>query len=123
MPAGRPTTYRPEFCQVVIDCGKEGKSLTQMCAELMISKQCFAEWREKYEEFGEACQIAINFSQAWWENIGQNHIVENKDGPKVNAALYGRSMAARFPDDWRENSKVEHAGSVTVTAGKYDADV
>jgi hypothetical protein len=42
----------------------------------------------------------------WWEDQGQTYLVGTKDSGNINASLYGRSMAARFPDSWRENVKL-----------------
>jgi len=36
--------------------------------------------------------------------------VETKDGPKLNGTLWSRSMAARFPKKYRDNSKIELSG-------------
>ena len=38
----------------------------------------------------------------WWEDAGQDGMV----GEKFNGQVWGRSMAARFPDEWREKTAV-----------------
>lgn len=35
---------------------------------------------------------------------------EEPGGVKLNPSIWSRSMAARFPKDWRENSKHEVSG-------------
>ena len=37
-------------------------------------------------------------------------MLEHKDGAKLNASIWSRSMAARFPKKYRDNSKVELTG-------------
>lgn len=109
---GRPTDYRPEYCQRVIDMGAKGYSVVEMCAEIGVDRKTLERvWPEAHEEFFQAFNLSRLKSQAWWESIGRNNIIEEHQGPKVNAGLYGRSMAARFPDDWRESSKTELTGA------------
>ena len=107
MPAGRPSEYKPEYCDVVIECGRRGESFAGMSCACDTSKQTMALWMKQNPEFLNSMENARTLSQLWWEKVGQDHIVECPDGNKVNAGLYSRSMAARFPDDWRENNKVE----------------
>ena len=107
---GRPTIYDPAYCERVIALGKLGHSVAEMCAELDISKQAIYEWEKKFPEFGDAFSRARLYSQAWWERKGRDYIVESPMGERINAGLYSRSMAARFPDDWREKSAVEMSG-------------
>ncbi len=107
---GRPTDYRQEYCETIQALGTKGYSLVEMAAELGCTKQTMFNWRDEHPEFLAALEKARTKSQAYWESLGRTHIVEDKDGPKINASLYSRSMAARFPDDWRDNSSVEVTG-------------
>ena len=109
MPFPQPgqTTYRPEYCQIVIETGIKGGSKNQMACDVGVTKTTLDNWRKAFPEFDEAMILAFQYAQQWWEKVGQEHIVEEKDGPKVNAGLYGRSMSARFPEDWREKSTTE----------------
>ncbi len=47
---------------------------------------------------------------AWWEDQGQTGMWQSPEGTKLNPQLWSRSMAARFPDDYRESNKVELTG-------------
>ncbi|KAB7765392.1 hypothetical protein [Xanthomonas sp. LMG 12461] len=103
MPAGRPTDYRPEYCQKVIELGKQGKSIVQMACELDVVKSTLYVWEETYPEFSDAFTRARQWSQYWWESQGQCGLTADK----FNASLWSRSMAARFPDDYQERKGVE----------------
>lgn len=109
MPAGRPTLYRPEYCEKVIELGKEGNSRVQIAAELGVAKSTLQEWEKEFPEFSVAITRAMTFSQAWWETKGKECLVMPA-GATFQSSVWSRSMAARFPDDWRENSKMEHVG-------------
>jgi len=120
MPAGRPSSYDPSYCAKVIELGREGYSVVEMCAEIGVSRPTLeASWPDAHPEFFEAFNHARVLSQAWWETQGRQSL----HADKFQANLYGRSMAARFPADWRESKQIEHKGGVTVTTGEHDAEL
>jgi hypothetical protein len=104
---GRPSKYDPAYCDKVIKWGKLGKSKTWMLAEIGIVDQTFRNWEAEHSEFLEAMELAMRFSQQWWEDAGQNGM---KSADKFSAPIWSRSMSARFPAEWRENSNVNLGG-------------
>ncbi len=102
----RPSDYSPEFCDQVIEWGKAGKSKAWMAANLGVARQTLDNWCQSHPEFLDAITRAMDLSQAWWEDLGQSHIV-SVQGQSLNAGVYSRSMAARFPSDWREKTATE----------------
>ena len=117
--AGRPTDYRAEMCERVIEAGKLGKSVAWMAAELEVSKDSLYEWAKVHPEFSDAFTRARLESQRWWEDMGQDNMIA-RPGETMNAAIWSRSMAARFPDDWRDKQEIEHKGGVTIQATALD---
>ena len=112
MPAGRPTLYKPEYCEKVIELGRQGCSVVEIAAEIGVARNTLeTDWTAQYPEFLEAFTQAKQCSQAWWERVGRIGMTEEPGGVKINASIWSRSMAARFPHDWRENSKVENTHS------------
>jgi hypothetical protein len=107
-PGGRPTKYDPAFCEMVIEWGKQGKSKAWICAELEVVDQTLRNWTEAHPEFLEAMELAHKKSQQWWEDRGQ----VGMQGKTIDGSIWSRSMAARFPNDWREKTetKNEHSG-------------
>lgn len=103
---GRPSDYRPEHCQQVIELGKQGKSVTQMACALDVAKSTLYLWEQNIPEFSDALTRARQWSQDWWENKGQGGL----DSGGFNASLWSRSMAARFPEDYTERQKRELTG-------------
>ena len=118
MPAGRPSKYKPEFCEQVIEYGKEGMSLHEMALELDICYDTLNEWRKEKPEFSDAVKKALTYSQGWWERLGRtaaSGYVNN-----FNATAYIFNKKNRFPADWRDKQEV--AQTVNVTAYKWDDD-
>ena len=109
-PVGRPTTYNPAYCEEVVALGKLGKSIEQICFDLNTPVRTLYEWRDRHPEFSQALEDAKAFEQAWWESQAHAYMVETKDGPKLNASLWSRSMAARFPKKYSERVKQEITG-------------
>jgi hypothetical protein len=107
---GRPTEYKQEFCEQVIEYGKQGKSITWMAAELDVHKDSLYEWAKVYPEFSDALTRARQHAQAWWEDAGQGGLMVAPGAGTFNASVWSRSMAARFPEDWRESKGVELTG-------------
>lgn len=108
---GRPSLYDPSLCEKVIELGKLGKSVEQIASHLNLSLRVLYKWRDEYEEFMHALEDAKQYEQAWWEEQAHAYMVETKDGPRLNASLWSRSMAARFPKKYRESVKQEITGA------------
>ena len=107
---GRPSKYDPALCAKIPDLGKQGLSRWQICARLGIGIGNMRAWEGAHEDFRVALEEARLHALAYWEDLANNHVVESQGGPKLNTGLWSRSMAARFPNEYRENSKVEHTG-------------
>ena len=107
---GRPTKYDPAYCEIATELGRQGKSRESIAANLNVSWNTLNIWAETHPEFLEALSNAKTLEQDYWEDLGLRYIVEAPGGSKLNSAVWGRSMAARFPQKWRDNSKMEVVG-------------
>jgi transposase len=129
-PVGRPSLYDPAFCDKVVELGRIGKSVEQISAILNVSLRTMYSWRDAHEEFLHALDDAKTYEQAWWEEQAAAYMVENKESDRLNASLWSRSMAARFPKKYRESTKTEITGAdgapllsgIQVTFVKPDQD-
>ena len=110
-PVGRPSQYDPVYCERVIELGKLGKSVEQIAAQIGVGTKTMYNWRDEHPEFLHAMDIAKELELDWWENIAQNMMIENKEGDRLNASIWSRSMAARFPKKYRESTKTEITGA------------
>ena len=107
---GRPSAYKPEYCERVIELGKDGASVMEMACELDVVRDTLYEWAKVHPEFSDAFTRARQWSQAWWERTGKSGMM----APGFNAAVWSRSMAARFPADYTEKRQTEMSGEVKV---------
>lgn len=95
---GRPTEYRPEMCEVVIECGEQGLFFVEIARKLGVSKQCLYEWRQKHPDFGYALMRARELSEAHHAEVYR--IGCRGPAGSFNAEAYRKMMAIVF-EDWR----------------------
>lgn len=107
---GRPTDYRPEFCEQVIEWGKQGKSKTWMAASLDVCKVTFYNWEQTHPDFMNATTRAMAYSQKWWEDAGQDGMTANM----FNSTVWAKNMAARFRDEWTDRQEITGAGGAAL---------
>ena len=105
---GRPSVYKPEFCEQVIALGKQGKSITQMAAKLEVDKASLLKWRDEKDDFSTALRVALTYSQDWWEDKAQTGLIDRN----FNAALWKHCVTSRFREDYAE--KREEGPQITI---------
>lgn len=104
MPGGRPTDYKEEFCEKIIEFGKQGMSKHEMCLELDICHQTMTNWSEKHPEFLAAIKTAVSFSQGWWEREGRKATF-NSEGFNPTSFIF--NMKNRFREDYTDTIRQE----------------
>jgi hypothetical protein len=102
---GRPTNYRPEYCQRVVDLGDQGYSLAMIIADIGAgSRETIDNWKKAHPEFLDSMTRARDLALAWWERKG----LENAGNRDFNSNLYRIIMMARFGQDgYREKQVIE----------------
>ena len=94
--SGRPTTYRPEYCEAVIEYMGKGKSLTSFAGSLKQSAKTVYEWIERHPEFADAVEVARAARLVPWED----KLLVSEKGGEVAATIFALKNSA--PDEWRE---------------------
>lgn len=110
-PGGRPSLYRPEYCERVIELGKEGKLLVGIACALSVDRKTLAYWAEEFPEFSAALTRAREESQQAWIEKLEKALVLPKEFTFQQAA-WMRVMACGWPDDWVEKQRIEHSGEI-----------
>lgn len=100
MPAGRPTKYKPEFCDTVMLAGEEGMTLAEMARELGVDRSTVNDWIAAHPEFSRAIKSGLDRAQAWWEGQGRTATFGGIEG--FNATSYIFQMKNRFKEDWSD---------------------
>lgn len=108
MAGGRPTLYKPEYCETVIELGKQGDSLVQMASYFDVTRQTLENWASEHPEFLAALNRAKGHCQSWWEKAGREGMFLGGSG--FNAAVWKKSMEARFREDYTERTETKLSG-------------
>jgi len=108
---GRPSKYKPEYCEAIVAHMAEGASATSFAASIGVSRSTITEWASEHPEFSAAVTRGKTMCAAWWEKLARTNAMTG-DG---NATLTVFGLKNMAPDDWREKQEVEHSGGVTVT--------
>jgi hypothetical protein len=107
-PVVRPSLYRPEYCEKVIELGRQGCSPAEIASELNVDRATLGYWADQNEEFSAALTRAKTHEQAWWEKAGKSGMVADK----FNAQVWTKSVTARFREDYTE--KRDDAPQITI---------
>lgn len=105
---GRPSEYRPEYCQLVIEKMAEGLSLTGFAGFIRISRNAVYQWIKAHPDFSDAVSRA---------NAARVHALEvkllrSRKGAETSAAIFALRNAC--PDEWRDIKTTEHNHHHTV---------
>ena len=103
MDRGVPS-YHPKYCDKLKELQKQGKSQIEFCAEIEITYKTYLVWQEKFEDFGNASELAEVFALAWWLNLGQYGV----NNPRFNEKAYTRQVINRFPKFFTEKGRRIH---------------
>lgn len=118
MPGGRPSKYKPEFCQELIEAGKEGYSIEAFAGKIGVSRECIYEWTRVHPEFSDAKKVFETASQRYWESVGKLGMLGQVKN--FNAAVWIFSMKNRFK--WRDVTTVETDPTDSPPAFVYETE-
>ena len=105
--AGRPSKYNPAFCDRVIELAKEGAGWAEYAADFGVDRASLYRWAEQHEDFAQALTRAKVLEQAWFEREGRLNL-RNRE---FNANLWGKSVSARFREDYTERKETQVTGA------------
>lgn len=105
---GRPTKYKKEMCEVVIELMREGASQEEVIGSLDISKDTYYRWKEEHEEFSDAIKRGVRLSQTWWERQGRISLKDRE----FNYTGWYMNMKNRFK--WADKQEVKNEGNITI---------
>jgi hypothetical protein len=63
---GRPTLYKPEYCDEIIEYAKQRKPFQRFCSDHNILPSTFNLWKENNPAFMEATILARQIMEAWY---------------------------------------------------------
>lgn len=94
MPRGRPTKYKKEYCQQLIEHMGQGLSFESFAGTISVTDRVLYNWLDKHPDFLQAQKIGKHKCMIFWEKIG----VAGAAGKiqNFNAATWIFNMKNRF---------------------------
>lgn len=112
MPAGRPTSYDPIYCEQLVAHMADGASVSSFAAEIDVARSTINLWAEAHPEFMEALSRGKAKAAAWWEKAGRS-VATGGDGSAPMCIFGMKNMGG---EDWQDKREVEHSGHMTLGA-------
>jgi hypothetical protein len=103
-PVGRPSGYKPEYCEQIVAKMTEGLSLMAACGELDLVKSTVHNWSKDHPELLDAIALGHSKRSAFLERAG----IKAESGPAVTYIT--KALPNCNPDAFRERQSVEHTG-------------
>ena len=110
-PIGRPSKYDPKYCDEIVEFMSQGYSIEAFAGLIGVTKSTLYLWIKEHPEFSDAKTLGEAKSQLYFERIGNEHLVNVKDGPQLNTSFWIFNMKNRFK--WRDNMDIK--SDVTFT--------
>jgi len=105
---GRPTAYRPEYCERIVELASEGYSLAAVAGKLGVARDTLLAWTYDHPEFKEATARAKAIRTAWYEDRARE--VMKNGGTGAQATLIAFGLRNHAPEDYADTSRHEHSG-------------
>lgn len=112
---GRPSSYKPEYCERLISLMSQGFSLMASCGELGFTKQTAHNWAALNPEFFDAIALGHAKRSMFLEKRG----LVAESGPAVTYVL--KALPNCNPDEFRDKSNIEHSGTIDLSGPADDA--
>ena len=97
MAGGRPTDYKPEYCELIVEYGREGLHTYQIAGKFEVVKSTLYNWAELHPEFMVAFTRARELSKAYMIK----HAMDNLGNKNYQSKLW--EVLMKFCHDVKEN--------------------
>ena len=100
-PGGRPSEYKPEYCELVQEHMAQGYSLTAFAGSIKVGRETVYGWIAQHREFSDAVARARPARTLWLER----KLLSSRKGAETTAAIFALRNAQ--PDEWRDVKHTE----------------
>jgi len=114
---GRPTKYKPEYCEKLFDHMALGLSFETFAVEIGVNVDTLYEWCKVHKDFSEAKKMAFSACQVYWEKMGRSAMRDRS----FNSTMWIYNMKCRFrnADTWKPIKEEDATNNFNFTLN-YD---
>jgi hypothetical protein len=106
---GRPTLYRREMCDRLVDAMAGGLTAEAAAARIGISARSLFYWQQQHPEFLQAIQEGRQRSQLWWEERAL--AMASGEAGNTQIVMLGLRNRSRAATGWNNDTmKLERTG-------------
>ncbi len=116
-PVGRPSDYKPEYCQMLIEHMSAGYSYESFAGKIGKGRDTIYRWEKEFQDFQDAKKIGKDSSLKFWEDAGVEGMwtvttTTSKNGDTyvtkaLNSAIWIYNMKCRFRDQWNDSKEIK----------------
>ena len=114
---GRPTKYKPEYCELVVEYMAKGFSLEAFAGHVDVNSDTVHEWKKVHPDFSDAVTRGVAKCREFWEELGIQGLWNISTGGGVsrsmNSTMWTFNMKNRFK--WRDQIDVKSDEKVQKT--------
>lgn len=125
----KPTKYKQEYCQELIDFMAQGYSYTSFAAHINVGRSTIYKWEDDFPEFKAAKEIALDKAKTFFETrllakmSGRKVKKDANFDPKlVDTSCLIFALKTRFHKDYGEKQKHEIETGEQGIVIKIDSD-
>lgn len=101
---GRPSKYKPAFCEVAVEVLSQGYSEAVLAGELEVCIDTITEWKNVHEEFSASVKRGRAKGARIWED--RLRALAEKNEGNATGVIFG--LKNRHPEAWRDKTEQEH---------------
>lgn len=115
---GRPSKYKPEYCEQLVEHMNSGLSFESFAAVIGVNRDTLYEWTKVHSEFSDAQKEGLDKSLLFWEKLGIDNIINTSESESfgegqgssksrsLNSSVYIFNMKNRFK--WKDKQPDEN---------------
>lgn len=111
---GRPTDYRAEYCDLVVEDMLDGFSLGAFAGRLGVDRRTINEWMSVHPEFSQAVARARQVRLRTWEMDANQVRQTGGNGSQASMIMFG--LKNMDTEEWKERQEVNVKGELTLAA-------
>ena len=115
--SGRPTLFKEEYCQKLIDHMAEGLSYESFAGLLGVGRSTLYDWEKSHPQFSDSKKIGKDKMALFFERLGIDAMTGKIEG--FNASTYIFTIKNKL--GWRDKQEIENNTRIEINIDGDDS--